>query len=91
MGAVTTNAIPTRFEFTENQHSFWDQIGWQRNWQLLESNKSKSLIYNLFGHDYLSLQDYVLYLAGSIEGIILLSLLALNFAQKEVKDADSIE
>lgn len=79
LGALTTNRIPPKVEAValEQISGRREHYTFLRNWEFLQSNRSKSYFYQTYANKYLTAQQYYFIITGSLFFIISLQLLYL--------------
>ncbi|NMC36485.1 hypothetical protein GYA49_05575 [Candidatus Beckwithbacteria bacterium] len=65
LGAITSSAIPPKVEVLalEKLSGRVEHYNFLRSWEFLQSNQSKSFVYQTWGHTYLSATQYYLLIA----------------------------
>ena len=84
LGAVTTNRIPPKVEAValEKISGRKEYYTYQRNWEFLMSNKSKSFIFQSFAGYHMSAFEYYLIITTSIS-VVILAMIFVLYLKKE--------
>jgi len=85
LGALTTSAMPPQVEATAlgELSGKVEKYSWDRNWEYINTGRSKSFIFQTWAHDYVSSVQYLYIISGSIILVSTVLTLALVLQKNE--------